>query len=242
MKYVFIKLCFLVIFIICIVKIPKFTGFFIFGLHHPPQQTFNELQYNLPPVDIQGAFFINLETSKERKQKFLDNYNGPLPLIRVNGVRSKTGTILVKKGTLGCTLAHKNAIKEVANKKTGWWCVFEDDCVGDFNSIKDNIFVKNIVHRTNKSFINLSAHTHGETYSLSRVHFHANAYLVNAEKAIEIVNIIDKHKWKYVIDTIFSMALSSPTYYNNGNNMGSYVNLLEQDLQFKSDRILVDNR
>ncbi len=130
-----------------------------------------------------------------------------------------------------------NAIKEISEKASGWWCVFEDDCMGDFNEIKNNIFVKNIVYRTNKGFINLSAHKNNEDYSLSRVHFVAVGYLVKAEKAREIVNIIEKNKWKYDIDTTFSMELCDSNFpFNNGNSIGASVNLLHYDNTVVSER------
>jgi hypothetical protein len=233
---------FICVFVIVLLRIPKHQGFYIFGLHHPTQQVFSDLQFQLPSVDIKGAFYINLDTSVNRKEKFLEMYNGPLPLNRIEGVRAEKGTLLVKKGTYGCTLAHMNAVKEVADKLTGWWCIFEDDCVGDFSKIPNNLYIKNIVHRTQKAFINLSAHKNNEEYSLSRVHFHANAYLVKAEKAAEIYNIIEKNKWKYDVDTIYSMSLCNFKFpYNNGNSLGASVNLLGQNMQFNSDRVNLDN-
>ena len=228
--------------VIVLLIIPKHQGFYIFGLHHPIQQVFSDLHFQLPPVDIRGAFYINLETSLQRREKFLEMYNGPLPLIRVEGVRAEKGTVLVKKGTYGCTLAHMNAVKDIATRNAGWWCVFEDDCIGDFSEIPNNLYIKNIVHRTQKAFINLSAHKNNEQYSLSRVHFHANAYLVKAEKAADIYNIIEKNKWKYDVDTIYSMSLCNLKFpINNGNTLGASVNLMGQNLEFNSDRVTIDN-
>lgn len=224
--------------ILLLLQIPKHKGFYIFGLHHPSQRVFPKIEFHLPEVDIKGAFFINLESSVHRKEQFMEKYNGPQPLLRIEGVRADKGTLLVKKATYGCTLAHMKAVNEIANKKSGWWCVFEDDSIGDFNEISKNVYVKNIVHRTQKAFINLSAHKNNEQYSLSRVHFHANAYLVKAEKAAEIYNIMEKNKWKYDVDTIYSMALCDLKFpFNNGNSLGAYVNLIQQDLQFNSDRV-----
>jgi hypothetical protein len=69
------------------------NGFYILGLHHPKQKIFESLDYNLPPVDIKGAFYINMDTSIERRNNFLARYNGPMPLTRISGVKAEKGTI-----------------------------------------------------------------------------------------------------------------------------------------------------
>lgn len=133
-----------------------------------------------PEVEILKSFFINMEESVDRRESFLEAYNGDIE--RVPGIRvgNDVNTGKIGKGLYGCGLAHALLMQRIGDMPDGWYAVYEDDARGDFKGIGKNEIVRNIVARTEKQFINLSIGGNGRrpAYSLNFVYNCMFAYLV----------------------------------------------------------------
>jgi hypothetical protein len=196
-----------------------------------------------PDVEIKKTFYINMDKSVKRNEEFLQEYNAPWPLVRIPGVvaTSKIGSL--SKGCVGCTMAHANALQalvdSVSKDGEGWYLICEDDCVGDFQQIATNSFVKTIVNTTDKKMINLSKIVGEPSHSLNRVKLRLRAYLVHSSFAQELKQIIlDKMNDSWLVDRTTSRYLKEPRFpFYYGNGQGSYVNLMDFS-RVQSDRIL----
>ena len=204
--------------------------FCLLWLHIPRNKHFLVLDKTLPHVKIHHAYFINMDKSTERRDRFLRNYNGKAPLSRIAGVQVDKQIGKLGKGTRGCALAHANAMNEVAKGPDGWYLICEDDCVGDFSKLEENIILRNIVHTTKKQFINLGRYK-WSSYSLSEVNLCLQAYLITrscaAETRDKIVQNIDTPK-ALPVDEFIVQLYRTPRYFGqSGDSSGCHVTLFD---------------
>ena len=92
--------------------------------------------------NINEIYYINLDSEKERNEKFINNYKNNslnIPVHRISGIVSESGNDKLTKGELGCALSHIKTLNKISNKKKGWYLICEDDCTGDFRTIKPKI-------------------------------------------------------------------------------------------------------
>ena len=199
-------------------------------------RVFKSLDENLNDLKIEKAFVISLPNSK-RRQRFLNDYNCHIPLEIVDGVIVDFKHKFIEKATYGCTLAHVKTLELISKQKEGWYLVFEDDAKDDFSKIQSNIYVKNIIHKTKKSFINLSLSTLNDEivknypdYSLNFVGWQLTAYLIKQEKALELSKRIKTYADQrgYPVDTTTALTCSERTFKNfwRGDDSGCRVNLI----------------
>lgn len=196
----------------------------------PRNKKFKVLDDTLPDVQIRGAYFINMDESKKRKERFLAAYNGQIPMQRIAGVKVESSIGRLGKGTRGCALAHAKAMKEVATKTSGWYLICEDDCVGDFSKLEHNIILRNIVSLTNKQFINLGRNR-WSAYSLSDVNLCLQAYLITpawASKTCDIIiNSIDGPKALPVDELVVRLYRTPRFFGQSGDGSGCHVALFD---------------
>lgn len=189
-------------------------------------ETFPSLEEH-PPVAIAKAFFINMVESEDRRDSFLEAYDGDIehvPGIRV-GPDVNTGKI--GKGSYGCGLAHAMLMQRIAEMPGAWYAVFEDDARGDFKAIATNTIVRNIAARTNKQFINLSGANHKlPSYSLNFVYNCMFAYLITPAGARTTSDLILKYLDREACDGTTDVHLRNPLHPFPGNGMGCFVRLM----------------
>lgn len=194
-----------------------------------------QLDKNSPRVDIKASYFINMDRSVDRRESFIRKFNesgGPQPLIRSPGVLIEDKTIS-KPGDYGCSLAHSNCLRTVSENDEGWYLICEDDGVGDFGSIQHNLFVRTIVHQTNKVFINLSSQIYQgrllvSGHSLSKVHARLTAYLIHSSYALELSNIVRNRAKTLLVDLVTADLLKESRFFNkNCNGKGAFVGIID---------------
>ena len=196
-----------------------------------PQNThFKSLDLTLPNVPLKGAYYINLDKSVHRRTRFLAGYNGTLPIERVPGVKVEKKIGILGPGTRGCALAHCNAMSIIGKKEDGWYLVCEDDCIGDFSKLEENIILRNIVHKTSKQFINLGKYK-WSSYSLSEVNMCLQAYMLTpacARKTVEeIMKTIDGPRAKPVDELIVKLYRTPRFFGQSGDGSGCHVRLFD---------------
>ena len=207
-----------------------FAVLFVLFVYLPRNVHFRTLDSTLPPISIKGAFFINMDESKERRERFLLGYNGLAPLKRVSGVKVLKKTGILGKGTYGCALAHAKAMNEVSLQPAGWYLICEDDCVGDFSGLENNIILRNIISRTNKQFINLGRYKLSP-YSLSDINLCLQAYLITPAHAARtrdliIENVNGPHALP--VDELVVKLYRTPRYYGqSGDSSGCQVAIFD---------------
>lgn len=210
-----------------------------YSSHLPPfYRKFKSIDPALPDVDIKGAFYINMDSSVTRRNSFLALYDGPQPLLRIPGVvAQRSNGPYLPVGDYGCLLAHANVLEIIAASAPGWYAVFEDDAIGPFD-IGRNVFLRNIVHRSRKQFVNLSGGQTQADYSLSEVHGLTHAYVVHSAYAKELATLVRGSK--IPVDLTYNFQLQEarfPLYMGNGK--GAFVNLVERSLG-SSDRVALN--
>lgn len=196
----------------------------------PRNEQFRELDRNLPNIVIKKAYYINMDKSTERRDRFIRGYNGRAPLERVSGVKVEKKVGRLGIGTRGCSLAHAKAMNEIAGQPDGWYLVCEDDCVGDFSTLEENIILRNIIHRTSKQFINIGRWK-WTPYSLSDINFCTQAYLITPKQAAKTRDAIhaniDGPKALAVDELIIQMYRTPRFFGQSGDKSGCHVALLD---------------
>jgi len=212
---------------------------------------FNEtvrLVSSAPSIDIKKVFYINMDESTERNQQFLTNYNGQWPLQRISGVRTQTKHGNLPLGTVGCALAHANALQAVFDDATSrnvdsWYIVCEDDCIiKDFNLIATNDYIRSILaQKKQKKYINLTRKSFTASHSVNAVNNGTVAYLIHSSYAYELKDLIIKMLCKgWPIDfTTMTFLKKKMLPFLAGNDKGCYVNLMNYS-NGPSERLRID--
>lgn len=183
----------------------------------------------LPDLRILGSYYINMDSSIDRKEAFLKRYNGYAPPIRFSGVLAQQGNGKLKRGQYGALLAHANLLSLISSLEEGWYLVMEDDAAGDFASISKNDLVKNVA--LEKKFINLSKlpkkSWFTKSHSLSHVNEYSYAYLIHSSYAQDLRTIVLENSHSYPVDSTIMFNLKEPRFpFYRGNSKGGYVSLI----------------
>lgn len=198
----------------------------------PRNVHFRSLDETLPPVQINKAYFINMNESVERRERFLSKYNGSAPLERIEGVRVSQQIGKLGKGTYGCAAAHAKAMGEVAKQRDGWYLVCEDDCIGNFNELETHLILRNVVYKTKKQFINLGKYL-WSSYSLSDINLCLQAYLITPKCAAYTKNKILENingPSALPVDELIVRLFRTPRYPGqSGDGSGCHVTIFNAE-------------
>jgi len=208
-----------------------FSGIiFALYIYVPHNEHFKEILDDVPKIKINQGYFINMDESTDRKARFLKNYNGTFKMERIPGVKVSIKKGVLGRGTYGCALAHSEAMHKVANSPEGWYLICEDDCVGDFSKLEENIILRNVVYRTSKQFINLGKYK-WSTYSLSDINLCLQAYLITPRQAAKtrdrILSTIDGPKAVAVDELVVKMYRTPKYFGQEGDGSGCHVTLFD---------------
>lgn len=231
MKYLLLLFC---IFIVCI---------YLYNVNK--NNVFTIIHDHYKPIQIEKAYYINMDQHLDRKKLFLEHYNQPWELERVTGVKVSSGNGKLPKGDYGCLLAHVNALELVSKQeKNGWYLIMEDDCdTTKLNLIHENKVIQNIVNRLpNKKLINLSFKDDKPLYSLNKVNILTTAYLVHKSAATQIANIVKKYSNSLAVDMVYDQKLRNwryPFWDKDAIGVGCHVNLIK-NLGLPSERLQIN--
>lgn len=165
-----IKITTISVFLLIFLLFYEYILYFIF-LIYPHEERSSE---------VKKIFYINLEESKDRKKRFLENYNKTrlrdLKPERFNGIHFK-GKLKTKlnRGQYGCALSHILLLEKISKLEEGWYIVCEDDAMGDFSKIEKKIeysleinpYTNIINFNSYKSLISLGFSTRTTCYAVT---------------------------------------------------------------------------